>query len=47
MMGGSWDSSASRSLAYAGKEIPRNAMCPCGSKKKYKRYPLEFSVLTD
>jgi hypothetical protein len=38
-MGGSWSAAASVNLAKSGN-ISRNAPCPCGSKKKYKRYVL-------
>lgn len=36
LMGGSWSAAASVNLAKTGN-ISRNAACPCGSKKKYKR----------
>lgn len=36
LMGGSWSAAASVNLAKSGN-ISRNAPCPCGSKKKYKR----------
>ena len=38
-MGGSWSAAASVNLAKSGN-ISRNAPCPCGSRKKYKRHVL-------
>lgn len=37
LMGGRWSPDASRSLARPGEQVSRNAACPCGSGKKYKR----------
>jgi uncharacterized protein YecA (UPF0149 family) len=36
MMGGRWSAAASVNLAKTG-QLSRNAACPCGSGKKYKR----------
>jgi hypothetical protein len=42
MMGGRWSAAASVNLAKTG-QLSRNAACPCGSGKKYKRCVLFLS----
>eukprot|EP00897_Mesotaenium_endlicherianum_P007304 jgi/Mesen1/6601/ME000338S05779 len=46
LMGGRWSPAASRSLAGAPGGTSRNAACPCGSGKKYKRCCGENKVLS-
>ncbi len=43
MMGGRWSAAASVNLAKTG-QLSRNAACPCGSGKKYKRCVLFLSL---